>query len=700
MKRSILVLFFLLCLCTFVFGSMSRLVRWKGKDVGIKSKIENVTIGAKGFVSLAPGVDTLFKSSEVFLWDCVMDSKENLYVSSGNLGNVFRIDKNRQVFTVFTSDKGTEIYALAIDKQNNVFIGESPSGIIYRLSRNGKPKEFFSTGEKYIWDLVFDGTGMLFAATGDKGKLFRIQPDGKGEVYYSSNENHIVSLCLYKKKIYAGTEPSGLFIEIQDKNRVEVLYDAKENEVRSIAGVGNRIFFCSVSQPAVAPSASYSSFFGISNAASGTLKADASLLYIYDIERKIVTPLWKCPTPPIYTISRFADESILIGTENGRLYSSDNEGNVKQINQFDVSPVLKIAEVKTGMQVVLTGDIGDVLRIGPGFSQIGRITSDVFDTGRKSTFGKVEWNVDAPQGTSFSLFLRVGNKENPVDEWSDWKRMKNSGNIGLPPSRFVQIKCELATTSGSKSPTLKSVTISYLPENRKPVIKDLVVCPVGISSVADAGGGFGATSPLTEKQKKYYKDLGFELPGTVYSLDKGKRCAYWEASDPDGDSLSFTFSYKGNKEKEWKVLKKDILLKSFIWDETALPDGFYSVKVTASDAVNNPAARTLSAELISEPFTVDNLAPEVKVESTKVRDENIEINAKANDKLSIIKSCSYSVNGGEWKVVLPDDGIFDSFEEDFHFTIEEKEKGEKTIVVKVTDFSLNTGTGKANIEVK
>ncbi len=700
MKRGFIVSIFILYSFGLVFGSMSRLIKWKGKEVEMKSSIENITIGTSGFISLGPSIDTLFKSTEIFLWDCALDSKENLYVSSGNDGNVYRINRNKQVFTVFTSKKGAEIYALAIDMQDNLFIGESPSGIIYKLSRNGKAKEFYSTQEKYIWDLVLDEKGMLFAATGDRGKVFRIKPDGKGEVYYSSNENHVVSLCLVNKELYAGTEPNGLFIKFLSKDNIEVLYDAKENEVHSIVGFENSIFFSTISKPAAPPLPSYTSFFGGGKIPSGDQKTDVSLLYKYDEVKKTVTTLWKCPTPPIYSISDFTQGRILLGTENGRLYSSDSKGNVEQVNRFDVAPILKIGRYKRDSRVVLTGNIGDVLVIGPNFSSTGSITSDVFDTGRKSVFGKVDWNVDTPKGTSFSLALRVGNKENPSDEWTDWKKMKKGQRINVSPSRFIQIKGKLSTASGYKSPTLKVVTISYLPENRSPVIEKLIVCPVGINAGGNANAGFAAMTPLTEKQKTYYEALGFELPVTVYRLQKGKRCAYWKATDPDGDSLSFIFSYKGKEEKEWKQLKKNLKSKSFIWDETALPDGFYTIKLSASDMPDNPATRALGVELVSEPFIVDNSPPEVRVKSSKVRGENIELKVEAEDKLSIVNSCSYSVNGGSWNVVLPVDGIFDSFGEEFSFTIKAKEKGEKTVVIKVMDFALNTGTDKATVEVK
>jgi len=699
MKRMGLAFIFLLCNIVTLYPSPSKIYRWKGEKVLSKGTVENVTIDHKGIVSLSPGIDTVFKSTEIFLWDCVYDSRGNKYVSSGNEGKVFRITPNHQVFTVFSSEKGAEVYTLAVDKDDNIYIGESPSGIIYKLLKGGKPKEFYKTGEKYIWRLIFDRNGTLFAATGDRGKLLRISPDGKGEVYYRAKENHLISLYIFNDVMYAGTEPNGLFIEVQGKNRVVVLYDTKEDEVHSIVGMDRSIFFATVSKPADGGQSSFTSFFG-ANPLQENKKNEKSIVYRFDIDKGTVTPLWECPTPPIYTMAGFKAGKFLIGTEDGRLYVADKDGWVDRINKFEESPVLNIVKGKENQYFILTGKLGNVIEMGNCLSLKGKITSDVFDTGRKSIFGSVESDVDIPKGTSFSLSLRVGNKENPGEDWTDWKVMKKDGKVNLPTARFIQIRCELRTGSGGKSPFLRGVTISYLPENRSPLVKEIIVCPVGVSGGENSGFTVVPLSLLPEKEKNFYKALGYNLPVNLYRLEKGKRCACWKAIDPDKDSLSFSFFYRGENEKKWKCLKDKLKKTSYVWDETTLPNGIYYCKVLASDVRENPASRALKYELISEPFVIDNSLPVVQVNQIKAKGNKIEVKVSANDDLSILRSAAYAVNGGEWNVIIPEDGIFDSREEKFFFTLVNKEKGEYTVVVKAKDMALNTGTGKGTVELK
>jgi hypothetical protein len=450
MKRVVLLLIFLSFYVVSLSSSVSKLQRWKGiKDLS-KAKVENVIIDNKGFVSLSPDIDTVFQSTEIFLWDCVYDSKGNLYVSSGNEGKVFKISPANHISTVFTSEKGTEIFALAVDVNDNIYIGESPSGIIHRLSKNGKVKEFFNSGEKYIWKLL------------------------KGDVYYTTKESNIVSLYIYRDRMYVGTEPNGLFIEVVRKNRGMVLYDSKENEVHSIIGIGNMIFFTTVTKPSALAPSPYMSFFSGVNNIQDVTKMEKSVLYKFDIEKKTVTSLTECPTPPIYSISEYKDGTVMIGTENGRIYMVDSDGRLGQLNRFENSPVLNIVKgIRKNSFFILTGNIGNVIKMGPDISKRGSITSDVFDTEAKSNFGRIDWDVNTPDGTSFSLWLRVGNKENPDEDWSDWKRMKKGGEINLPPSRFAQIKCELVAFGNRNSPLLKEFSISYLPQNKSPIIKKL-----------------------------------------------------------------------------------------------------------------------------------------------------------------------------------------------------------------------------------
>ena len=63
-------------------------------------------------------------------------------------------------------------------------------------SRDGKREALLRSQAKYIWALAFDKQGDLFVATGDQGEIHHVTPDGKGSVFFKSDETHARSMAL------------------------------------------------------------------------------------------------------------------------------------------------------------------------------------------------------------------------------------------------------------------------------------------------------------------------------------------------------------------------------------------------------------------------------------------------------------------------------------------------------------------------
>ena len=73
------------------------------------------------------------------------------------------------------------------------------------------------------------------------------------------------------------------------------------------------------------------------------------------------------------------------------------------------------------------------------------------------------------------------------------------------------------------------------------------------------------------------------------AFQKGTQSFSWEAEDDNGDDLVYSIYFRGEKESEWRLLKKDDGGKILIRLEAdSLPDGKYFVKVVASDSPSNP----------------------------------------------------------------------------------------------------------------
>ncbi|PYU03314.1 MAG: hypothetical protein DMG33_16940, partial [Acidobacteria bacterium] len=112
----------------------------------------------------------------------------------------------------------------------------------------------------------------------------------------------------------------------------------------------------------------------------------------------------------------------------------------------------------------------------------------------------------------------------------------------------------------------------------------------------------------------------------------------------------FAVYYRGEAEKEWKLLKDGLEQKFYAWDTTTMPDGAYYLKIAASDAPSNPPATALTSEHESERFEVDNTPP--VIEGLQVGPPSGKMSGgrpasfAARDGSTAIQRAQYSLDGG------------------------------------------------------
>src|SRR5207249_9829840 len=75
----------------------------------------------------------------------------------------------------------------------------------------------------------------------------------------------------------------------------------------------------------------------------------------------------------------------------------------------------------------------------------------------------------------------------------------------------------------------------------------------------------------------------FEQPPQGFA-QKGYRTVLWTAHDDNEDELQFAVYYRGENEKEWKLLKDKLDQKYYSFDTATLPDGAYYLKIVTSDS--------------------------------------------------------------------------------------------------------------------
>jgi sugar lactone lactonase YvrE len=118
------------------------------------------------------------------------DRDDNLYVGDRS-GNIFKIDKKREIFVFATLEPSVSAYHLAFDDQQNLFVtGPTTSSYdhIHRISTSGTVSTFFS-GLGRPQGLAFDIEGNLYVAASLAGRrgIVRITPAGEAAVVVSAN---------------------------------------------------------------------------------------------------------------------------------------------------------------------------------------------------------------------------------------------------------------------------------------------------------------------------------------------------------------------------------------------------------------------------------------------------------------------------------------------------------------------------------
>lgn len=569
--------------------------------------------------------------------------------------------------------------------------------------------------QKFVWCLESGPKGDIYVGTGDEGKIFKVVGSGRMELLCDLEEPEVLSLLFRHPYLYAGVGPTGVVYRIDARGKAEEFCDTEQKYVWDIFSDSKSDLYVATGEkgniyrisdrgkaqliyesvdPHITRLRQYDKSLYATTSGSGKIyeiPRDGSARVIYQTEEEEILALeidegilwvganskeaksssvyrvnpegtarkvWSCPDSLIYSFT-FWTGKLLVGTGNdGRMYRLETNGDVAFLTKCDDSAVLSL--VASDGVWIGTGNVGRIYKLEGILAEQGIIISEPFDTKGLSSWGNISWESELHLGTKVEVFTRSGNSKEVDDTWSDWSHAyTDKARIESPDARFVQWKAVLRGSQHS-SPVLKEVKIPYLQKNMAPQIDKIVI-----------------EDDLEAKVKRIS----------------------WEASDPNGDSLIYAVHIKEEGEKKWMSLEEDFVSTAYELETILLPDGIYLVKILAKDSPQNPQNLFLTGEKIGRSFTVDNIPPKVTIESTKREGSRVRVEGKVVDEASPIRSCKYSVDADEWKHLAPDDGIFDSTEETFSFTIEGMDKGEHLLVVRGEDGEGNPSMARRVVKI-
>ncbi len=746
-------------LATASLAYAERTRRWKQStyEEFLKGTTHGVAVRSDGRLELAPKFTQLADADASYLWAVKLDVKGTPYAAGGSPAKVIRLDPDGKASAVFQS-ADLSAQAIAFDSKGTLYVGTSPDGKVYRVSASGEKTVFFEPKTKYIWDLVFAPDGTLYVATGDKGQIFAVTPDGKSELYYSSDEAHIRVLAFDGQgNLIAGTEPSGRVLRLTKKptkpgaNEAAaegfVLYETPKREVTALsvgadgtiyaAAIGERQHNAAVgnipqgaAQGTVITSTGNITVIGAAQGAQQAPQVFGLTPQISGGIYKIAAngapeELWTSREDVVYALGMGQDGRLLAGTgNNGALLAIDGRGVFAQLAKAGSSQITGIVRNSAGKIFLCTANPGKLVALGPEYEAEGTYESRSFDAQLFSQWGRIEWwsppvaagvkagNSNQPR---LEFYVRTGNTEDPGKEWSKWfgPYSKSGTPVEAPSARFVQWKGVIH--DGRSGDGIDWVSVAYLPKNVAPVIDGIAMQDPGVRLQVTQIATSGQPQPVNLKmppappvagviqsQNVTVNPAKFEPPPQGF-LQKGYQSVIWSAHDDNDDELRYAVYFRGEGEKEWKLLKDNLDQRYYTFDTTSFADGAYYLKIVASDAASNDSLRALTAEKESERFEVDNTPPVIEElragpPSGKMSG-GIPFGFTARDSATAIEKAEYSVDGGEWKLLLPDSEISDAPLEHYHAGIPAPSPGEHTIAVRVHDRFQNVGSAKIIIQV-
>ena len=655
-------------------------------------------------------------AADAVVFGAAADPSGRVYVATGGgLGRLFATGSAGKVSEVFRAPE-SNITAVAVAPDGTVVCATSPNGKIYRIDPRTKDPatagtDWGSPREAAIWSLAFGPDGTLYAGTGNKGRIWRRISSGKLDMFLETEDVHVRSLSVGRDgTVYAGTSDRGLVIAATPDGKKRTLYDFSKPEVVGIVvDVSGTIHAAAASAEAGAPRTSVPDVRASrpavptptpTPAPAGEEETPRGAVSISTRTSRVsptpaaggggssevvaispdgfVEPEWTFPEEAAYSIRADRDGSLLLTTgARGRVYALKDR-RLRLVAQTGEKLAVAAPPSGPGFAVVTMGAPGVFLPSSG--TPTGTYTSAVRDASRLSAFGRLRYEGVVPEGGRVSFDVRAGNSEKPDGTWTEWVPVAVDGSATLPGARFFQWRVTLAGNGKGGAPSLERVEFSYAERNARPVLEGVTVLEPGAVIPKPGASGSNVLSVTNPDENGIYagleppREAGGTEPGARRLFRKGFRTITWRGSDPNGDPLRYDVDARREETGPWFPIRRDVEEPFCSFDTTALPDGRYRFRVTASDRVANPEPEALTATEESAIVVIDNTPPVVKVESAKIAGGNVEIRLLATDALSPVVKAEGAVNADRWRPLAADDGAGGSPVARFVFRIPKPEK--------------------------
>ena len=391
-----------------------------------------------------------------------------------------------------------------------------------------------------------------------------------------------------------------------------------------------------------------------------------------------------------------ADDRLLVATgRKGRIYEVALAGRDEDacLATLDPKQAMALVVTRAGRVVVGTASPGRLYALSKGFAKEGTFTSQVHDAGGSARWGALEWRASAPDGTAVRIATRTGNVGDPrKGMWSDWSKdaAKSPAAVASPPARYIQFRVTMQTRDEAATPVLEQLEAAWRRANEPPKVLAVAEQPMQDG---------GAQAQMAQRVRQMMTQAregaagGNQAPPPPAAGPKAPqplRLIGWQATDLNGDRLTSRLYFRSQGEPNWILLEENLAQPPYPWDTSTVADGWYEIKVVASDLPDNDVATALESEKVSDPVLVDNTAPIFERIETQVNGRDVTVRLVVRDATSWLAEAAYTLDSAtEWTPIAPTDGLFDGPQKEFLFTVRDLADGPHRLAVRAGDQAGN-----------
>ena len=650
-------------------------------------------------------VDLEFDSA----WSSVRGPDGTTYIGSDDKATIYQV-KGKKVTKLASIGKAVAVVSMALDADNTLYVGTMPEGEVWKVDiKSGKSSKIATLKDaETVWALTL-AKGDLYAGTGPKGLLYKIDTkSGSTSVAFDSEDKRIMSLLSTGDgAVWLGTSDKALlFRHDLTTKKTRAVADFKGNEISALAEWRGTVIAAANDLKAhsstgfktkeavektegkkdpgqapklpkkdTKPGSEKKTPAGVEPQPKSLRKGTGALYRVRGDGQ--LTQLHALTNTYFTSIAVNSKGQIFAGAaEKGRIYLVDQDESVSTAIDIDQRYIAQIMIDSKDALSFTTGDSASLYR-SAGQAKSSNYKSEVFDAKAPARFGGLVWHGKG----ALTVETRTGNTGEPGVGWSGWQApaslIRGVGNtsrakVKSPPGRYFQYRVKFGSDQDA---LLRKTSLFYLPANTATRVTAVTIEP-----------GTKAEDIIP---------LGPEAAKPRSPVLKVK----WEIENEDGDKTAYALAVRREGEVRWRMVRtgaKPLTKTEYEWNTETVPDGYYRLRVTASDRLANTRPRTLDSSWTTPLIVVDNERPRVSGLSVRYPAAT----ARATDAMSTIAALAFSVDDGPWQIGGTQDGIFDDPSELLKLTMPSNlAKGAHTLAIRVSDSAGNVGSATTSFRI-